>query len=61
MTVVVDKLGESSVNLNIRAWVKTEDYWKTKWDLTEAIKLAFDREGIEIPYNYLNVQVTHTP
>ena len=61
MTVVVDNLGESSVNLNIRAWVKTEDYWKTKWDLTEAIKLAFDREGIEIPYNYLNVQVTHTP
>lgn len=57
ITVVVDSLGESSVNLSVRAWTKTEDYWQTKWDLTESIKLTFDREGIEIPYNCLNVHV----
>lgn len=56
--VVVDSLGESSVNLSARGWLKTEDYWQTRWDLTEEIKLTFDREGIEIPYNYLNVHVT---
>lgn len=56
--VVVDSLGESSVNLSVRGWTKTEDYWQARWDLTEEIKLTFDREGIEIPYNYLNVHVT---
>lgn len=55
--VVVDSLGESSVNLSARAWTKTEDYWQTRWDLLEQIKLTFDEEGIEIPYNYLNVNV----
>ena len=57
MLVVVDSLGESSVNLSIRGWTKTEDYWNTRWELTEKIKLTFDEEGIEIPYNYLNVKI----
>lgn len=56
--VAVQNLGESSVDLTARGWLKTEDYWTAKWELTEEIKLAFDREGIEIPYNYLNVHVT---
>ncbi|MBQ7797362.1 MAG: mechanosensitive ion channel family protein [Lachnospiraceae bacterium] len=55
--VIVDSLGESSVNLSLRGWTKTEDYWQTRWDLLEQIKLTFDEEGIEIPYNYLNVNV----
>lgn len=55
--VVVDSLEESRVNLSVRGWTKTEDYWQTRWDLLEEIKLTFDREGIEIPYNYLNVKV----
>ena len=56
--VVVDSLGESSVNLSVRGWTLTEEYWTARWELTEAIKLAFDEEGIEIPYNYLNVHLT---
>lgn len=56
--VAVESLGESSVGLTARGWLKTEDYWPTKWKLTEEIKLTFDREGIEIPYNYLNVCVS---
>lgn len=58
ITVYVDSLGESSVVLGIRGWVLTEDYWPVRWKINEEIKLAFDREGIEIPYNYLNVQLT---
>lgn len=58
VVVVVDGLGESSVNLSARGWLKTEDYWPARWALTEEIKLTFDREGIEIPYNYLNVHVS---
>ena len=51
-------LGVSSVNLSVRGWTLTEEYWTARWELTEAIKLAFDEEGIEIPYNYLNVHLT---
>ena len=56
--VIVDSLGDSSVNLSARGWVLCEDYWKTKWAITEEIKLTFDREGIEIPYQYMNVTLT---
>lgn len=55
--VVVESLGESSVNLSARGWTKTEDYWDTRFALLEQIKLTFDEEGIEIPFNYLNVNV----
>lgn len=54
---VVDSLGESAVVLKVWGWVDTGDYWDAKWELTEAVKNALDREGIEIAYNYLNVVV----
>lgn len=56
--VVVEELAESSVKLSVRGWTRTEDYWTARWDLIEKIKLTFDQEGIEIPYNCLNVHVT---
>ena len=55
--IVVESLGESSVNLSVRGWTKTENYWSTRFDLLEQIKLTFDEEGIEIPFNYLNVNI----
>lgn len=55
--VYVDSLGESAVNLTARAYTRTEDYWNVKWALTEEVKLCFDREGIEIPYNKLDVNL----
>ena len=55
--IVVEALGESSVNFSARGWVKTEAYWDTRFELLEQIKLTFDEEGIEIPFNYLNVNV----
>ena len=55
--VFVDSLGDSAVLIGLRAWVKTEEYWATRWRLTEQIKLTFDVEGIEIPYNQLTVNV----
>jgi small conductance mechanosensitive channel len=50
ITVAVSELADSSVNFVVRAWVNTPDYWAVKFDLTENIKLTFDKEGISIPY-----------
>ena len=55
--VFVDSLADSSVVLGIRAYVKMEKYWDTRWELLEQIKLTFDEEGIEIPYNQLTVHM----
>ena len=50
LTVAVSELADSSVNFVVRAWVNTPDYWAVKFDLTEQVKLRFDKEGISIPY-----------
>ena len=55
--VFVSELGSSEVTLGLRIWVKTEDYWETKWRLTENIKLAFDEHKIEIPYQKIDIQM----
>lgn len=55
--VVVKELAESSVNLEIRLWTKTEDYWNAKFDINERIKYEFDKNGISIPFNQLDVHV----
>jgi small-conductance mechanosensitive channel len=49
-TVAVAELGDSSVNLLVRPWVKTEDFWTAKWNITQKIKEAYDKEGISIPF-----------
>lgn len=55
--IYVDDLADSSVQIGIRAWVKTDDYWPVRWKLLEEIKLTFDREGIEIPYPQMKVHM----
>lgn len=57
--VFVAELGESSVNIGMRVWVKTEDYFAAKWRLTENIKLALDENQIEIPYPHMNVIINN--
>lgn len=57
MLVFVDSLGSSSVVLGARAWVKTEEYWTTRWRLLENIKLTLDENGIKIPYQQLTVHM----
>jgi len=48
--VKLHTLNESSVDFIVRPWVKTDDYWEVYWDITKAVKLRFDQEGISIPY-----------
>lgn len=48
--IAVSELADSSVNLVIRVWTKTPDYWGVRFDLTQNIKHSFDENGIEIPF-----------
>ncbi len=56
-TIAVSELADSSVNFVVRPWVKTVDYWDVRFDLTEKIKLAFDKKGISIPYPQQDVHM----
>ncbi|MDH5358016.1 MAG: mechanosensitive ion channel [Gammaproteobacteria bacterium] len=53
--VAVAELADSSVNFNVRPWVNSGDYWGVRSDLIEKIKLAFDSNGISIPYPQMDV------
>ena len=57
VAVFVDSLGDSDVCLACGSWVNTGDYLAAKRALTEEIKLAFDREGIEIPFPQMDVHM----
>ena len=46
----VVELADSSVNLAVRSWVNSGDYWGVYVDLLERIKTTFDQEGITIPF-----------
>ena len=53
----VDEMGESSVVIGMRCIVNISDYMEVRWDMLEKIRLAFLKEGIEIPYNQLDVHL----
>ncbi len=56
-TVAITALADSSINLQLRAWVKTKDYWTVKGDLTRGIYELYKEEGIEIPFPQLEVHL----
>jgi len=56
-TIAVSELADNSVNLVVRPWVKTADYWDIYFHLTEVIKLRFDEESISIPYPQRDVHM----
>jgi small conductance mechanosensitive channel len=55
--IAVAELADSSVNFVLRPWVKKEDYWGVKFDVTEKIKKEFDAAGIEIPFPQTDVHL----
>lgn len=57
ITVFVNSLDASQVTLGIRVWTKTDDYWNATYELNETIKYVFDENGIEIPFEQLEVHV----
>lgn len=55
--VRVGNLGDSSVDITVRAWVETPEYWNVNWDMIEKVKKAFDAEGISIPFPQRDIHV----
>ena len=56
-TIAVSELGDNSVNLVVRPWAATKDYWDLYFHLTETIKLRFDEEGISFPFPQCDVHM----
>lgn len=59
--IYVDSLGESSVILGLKSWVKTEEFWNTKWRMNERIKEEFDANGIQIPFPQMDLRIQEIP
>lgn len=53
--VMVMALSASSVDLNVRFWVKADDYWAVKWDLTKAAKERVEAAGLSIPFPQMDL------
>ncbi|GIX35235.1 MAG: mechanosensitive ion channel protein [Lysobacteraceae bacterium] len=58
--ILVMNLGESSVDLSVRSWVRTPDYWTVRSDLLRNIKVALDEAGIEIPFPQRTVHMVQS-
>ncbi len=58
--IAVSEMADSSVNFVVRPWSKTEEYWKVRFGLTEAIKKRLDKEGISIPFPQRDVHIHNT-
>jgi small conductance mechanosensitive channel len=55
--IAVSALADSAVQLIVRSWVQSADYWQVYWDTLEQVKLTFDQEGIEIPYPQMSLHL----
>lgn len=59
--IKISSHGESSINIIVKVWVNTGDYWEVNHAMLEEVKKRFDEENIEIPFNQLDVHViSHT-
>ena len=54
---MVAELADSSVNLAVRPWVKSADYWDVRAVMLEKVKATFDAAGISIPYPQTDVHL----
>lgn len=55
--VTVSNHGQNSIDILARYYTKTDDFWEVHWYMMEAVKKAFDKNGISIPYPQLDVHI----
>lgn len=51
------KMSASSIVFQMRVWVKAEEYWKVRFELTESVYQALGNAGIEIPFQQMDVHI----
>ncbi len=51
------ELNTGSVKITLRVWAKSEDYWNVKFNLTEALNVAFAENGVRLPRPVMDVHV----
>lgn len=57
--VMVESMGESSINLQLRGWVHVDEYWNVFWRTNRAVKLAIEEAGLTIPYPQRDLHIIH--
>jgi len=57
--IAVEAMADSSVNIKVRVWTKTDDYFPTQWDLLKAIKEELDKDGIDIPFPTRTLEISN--
>jgi small conductance mechanosensitive channel len=57
---MLSAMGESSLDFVVRVWCNRPDYWTVNFYLLDSIKKAFDENGIEIPFNQLDVTIKNS-
>ena len=57
--VVLAEMADSSVNVTMRAWVKTADYWPVRNSMNEKIYATFNEKGITIPFPQMDVHLVN--
>ena len=55
--VALKELANSSVNIEVRAWVKSEEYWPVHYRMNEEVYRSFEREGLSIPFPQMDVHL----
>ena len=55
--IVVSELADSSVNLTVRVWTKSSDYWGVYFDTTEIVYGEFNKAGLNIPFPQMDVHM----
>ena len=57
--IIIMSFDSSSVRYGVRVWVKNEDYWGVNFDLNEAVRNSFERDGITMAYDHLDVHISN--
>lgn len=55
--IAVTEYGDSAISYTVRVWVKNSDFWPVKFAMTEAVRDSFDRHGVTMTYNHINVHM----
>jgi small conductance mechanosensitive channel len=55
--VAVSEMADSSMDFVVRPWVKTDDYWPVRFDLTEKLKVTLEEHGLTIPFTQQEIYI----